>query len=148
MYSLCFLFIQYPQGEKRSSLAGLSAVGAYYLPFLQLFSHSKNAPGGFQNRKFHLTRGKEFGDRVSIPEKIQIKKRPRGLSGSPGAGSPRSPDTTFNYFSKPIRAGSREGDCTDFPESQDRVSKVERILLYDREKRVRRGSVFIDKLPL
>lgn len=35
-----------------------------------------------------------------------------------GAGSPRSPDTTFNYFSKPIRAGSREGDCTGSPLSQ------------------------------
>lgn len=35
-----------------------------------------------------------------------------------GAGSPRSPDTTFNYLSKPIRAGSREGDCTGSPLSQ------------------------------
>jgi len=63
-----------------------------------------------------------------------------------GAGSPRSPDTTFNYFSKLIRTGSREGDCTDFPDSR-RESKRERNPTLWRLKRKKKERGFSLKNP-
>ena len=139
--SLCILFVfslyNTHKGKKEFPCRIIGCWCVLSPIFTTLFP-LKKCPWGFPKPEISPHAWKRVWRSGLDPGKNSNKKKAPGsvrVSWG-GDGSPRYPDTNSHYFSI-TKSGSR-----------DRILKVERILLYDREKRVRRGSVFIDKLPL